>query len=86
MAEILGLAEDKSMMAQRCGGKPELHARAVQARDAAGHVVTETFTSPLGFLATCDAMQAHVPAGGQLVAIGAVLAISRRVAMRFVEG
>lgn len=85
MAEILGLAEEKSVVVERCRGRPELYAHAVQARDARGNVVTETFTSPLGFLATCDAMLAHVPPGGQLVAIGAALAISRRVALRWLE-
>jgi len=85
MAAILGLAEEKSVVVERCRGDPERYARAVQARDQRGNVVTETFTSPVGFLATCDAMQAHVPPGGQLVVSGAGLAISRRVAMRWVD-
>lgn len=86
MAAILGLAEEKSAVVERCRGFPERYAHAVQARDERGNVITETFTSPIGFLATCDAMRAHVPSGGQLVVSGARLAISRRVAMRWIEG
>lgn len=85
MAEILGYPEDKATAVARCRGKPARHARAVQARDAAGHVITEIFASPVGFLPACAAMQAHVPAGGRLVIMSPAAAISRRVAMRWVE-
>jgi hypothetical protein len=85
MAEILGLPEAKPLMVERCRGQPELYARAVQARDAGGHVVCETFASPIGFLGACKVMAKHVPPGGQLVTIGAVIAISRRIAMRWLD-
>jgi hypothetical protein len=85
MAEILGYPEDKATAVARCRGKPAVYARAVQARDAIGHVVTEVFASPVGFLPACAAIQEHVPARGRLVIMSPAAAISRRVAMRWVE-
>jgi hypothetical protein len=60
-------------------------ARVVQARDAEGNVITEATASPWGFLETCDALESHVPEGGQLVILLPITAISRRVAMRWVQ-
>jgi hypothetical protein len=85
MAEILGYPEDKHTVVSRCRGKPATVARAVQARDAEGHVVQEAFCSPLGLLETCAAVQQHVPPGGSLEILPPILAMSRRVAMRLVE-
>jgi hypothetical protein len=85
MAQILGYPEDKALVVSRCRGAPAVNARAVQARDAGGHVICETFASPIGFLGACEAMAKHVPPGGQLVTIGAVIAISRRIAMRWLD-
>jgi hypothetical protein len=84
MAQILGYPEDKALVVSRCRGEPAVHARAVQARDAGGHVVCETFASPQGFLGACEAMAKHVPPGGQLVILGAAGAIARRIAMRWI--
>jgi hypothetical protein len=84
MARILGYPEDKALVVSRCRGLPAVNARAVQARDRDGHVVTEAFASPLGFLAAVEAMGEHVPAGGSLAVLSPVLAISRRVALRWV--
>jgi hypothetical protein len=75
MATILGYPEDKALVVSRCGG----NSRAVQARDAEGNVVTETFASPAGLDAARDAMRRHVPPGGELVELTAIEAISRRV-------
>jgi hypothetical protein len=84
MAEILDYPEAKPDIADRCQGNAKL-ARTVQARDAAGHVVTEAATSAMRFLDTCAALQAHVPPGGQLVIMSPAAAISRRVAMRWID-
>jgi hypothetical protein len=79
MADILGLPEAKPDMVAACGGRPAAMARAVQARDADGNVVTETFASPTGLDAARNAMRRHVPPGGELVELTAIEAISRRV-------
>lgn len=85
MAWLLGYPEDKMTVVERCHGRPAIEARAVQARDESEHVVTEAFCSPLGFLMTVAAIERHVPEGGRLVVLDPVLAITRRVAMRWVE-
>lgn len=85
MAQILGYPEDKATVVSRCGGRPTTVARAVQARDADGHVVQEAYASPLGLLETCAAVQQHIPPGGRLEILPPLLAMSRRVAMRLVE-
>jgi hypothetical protein len=85
MAWLLSYPEDKATVVARCHGRPAIEARAVQARDADEHVITEAFASPVGFLMTCAAIERHVPEGGRLVILSPVAAITRRVAMRWVE-
>lgn len=84
MAAILGYPESKDVTGQRCPRPVSQRARAVQARDEAGHVVTEAFCSPVAFLPTCAEMQRHVPAGGRLVILSPTAAIARRVALRWI--
>ena len=84
MARILGYPEPKDVVVSRCRGLPAVNARAVQARDQHGRVITEAFASPFGFLAAVEAMREHVPAGGELAVLSPILAISRRVALRWV--
>lgn len=84
MAAILDYPEPKTVTAERCPKPVSQRARAVQARDGAGHVVTEAFCSPLAFLPTCAEMQRHVPAGGRLVILSPTAAIARRVALRWI--
>jgi hypothetical protein len=76
MAIILGIPE------QKCRGRTELYARAVQARDGDGNVVQEAFASPAGLHETVIALEAHVPAGGILVIMPPVAAIQRRIDLR----
>ena len=78
MAGILGLTEVKPL------ARP-LDGRAVQARDAQGHVIIETFVSPMGLLDACTEMARHVPPGGELVILGSISAIARRIAMRWLD-
>lgn len=85
MAWLLGYPESKPVVVERCGGQHVTRARAVQARDADGAVITEAYASPFGFLETCMAMQSHVPEGGQLAILLPFESISRRVAMRWVQ-
>src|SRR3954469_19960794 len=85
MAEILDLPEDKISAERHCRGNMPIVARMVQARDSEDHVVQEAVASPLGLLATCDALLSHVPEGGALLILPPIYAISRRVAMRWVE-
>jgi len=85
MAWVLGYPESKPVVVGRCGGQHVTRARAVQARDADGAVITEAYASPFGFLETCMAMQSHVPEGGQLAILLPYESISRRVAMRWVQ-
>jgi hypothetical protein len=85
MAWILGYPEPKPVIAERCQGMDASRARVVQARDAEGNVITEATASPWGFLETCDALESHVPEDGQLVIMLPITAISRRVAMRWVQ-
>ena len=85
MADILGLPEPKPLMVERCRGQPELYSRMVQARDAEGHVITETCCSALALFDAVEAMHAHVPPGGELVILGSISAIARRIAMRWLD-
>ncbi len=85
MAWILGYPEDKGSVVAACGGDPVRTARAIQARDADGNVVTEAFTSPTWFDRTYQAIGEHVPAGGHLVVLTPTQAIGRRVVLRLVE-
>ena len=85
MAWLLGYPEPKPIVMERCGGQDAVRARVVQARDCEGSVVTEAYTSPWGFLETCVEMERHVPDGGELAILMPIMAISRRVAMRWVQ-
>jgi hypothetical protein len=85
MAWLLGYPEDRITALKRCCNQPAIAPRVVQARDADDHVVSEALTSPLGFLKTCSAIQKHVPEDGKLVILKPVAAITRRVAMRWIE-
>jgi len=84
MALILGYPESKDLIIKRCPKPVSQRARAVQARDAAGHVVTEAFCSPMMFLPTCEAMARHVPPGGELVVLSPAASIARRIALRWI--
>jgi hypothetical protein len=84
MALMLGYPENKDDVVRSCGGDLSL-ARAVQARDAGGNVVTEAFASPDGLQRTISVLSHHVPHGGALVALTPVEAICRRVALRCKE-
>ena len=85
MAWVLGYPESKPVIVERCGGQYITRARAVQARDADGAVITEAYCSPWGLLETCDELVCHVPYGGQLAILLPFESISRRVAMRWVQ-
>jgi hypothetical protein len=85
MAVILGIPEPKPLLVANCRGRPELYARAVQARDSDGNVVQEAFASGAGLYETVIAIEAHVPPGGELVILSPVGAIARRIAMRWVN-
>lgn len=82
MALILGYPESKDKLVERCRKPVHKHARAVQARDKDGHVVTECFCSPLMFLRTCEVIARHVPRDGELLIMSPIAAIARRIAMR----
>ena len=84
MALILGYPESKPEIAERCPRPVSQRARAVQARDQGGHVITEAFCSPSMFLPTCEAMGRHVPPGGDLVVLSPVASIARRIALRWI--
>lgn len=84
MASILGYPEDKSEVIQNCAGDLT-RALAVQARDAAGNVVTEAFASPPGLFRTATALTGHVPSGGYLVTLTPAASITRRLALRAKE-
>lgn len=85
MAGVLGYPEEKAAVVNACGGRHVHLARAVQARDAEGSVVTEAFTSPAGFVRTVNAITEHVPAGGSLAILTPIEAIARRLTVRGVE-
>jgi hypothetical protein len=85
MAWLLGYPESKAIALKRCSGPPVIAPRVVQARDADEHVVSEALTSPLWFLETVKAIERHVPDGGRLVVLRPSMAITRRIAMRWVE-
>jgi hypothetical protein len=82
MAEILGYPEAKSDVVAACNGQPFNRARAVQARDKDGYVVTEACCSPGRLAETQDALQAHVPTGGKLVVVTPLEALARRILLR----
>ena len=84
MAQILGYPEDKLLTGERCPHPISHRARAVQARDAEGHVITEAFCSPAAFFETYAAVARHVPSDGDLIVMLPVAAIARRVAMRWI--
>lgn len=78
MAWILGYPQDKTEAVAACGGNPLL-ARAVQARDAAGNVITEAFVAPGLVSHTSRALSDHVPSGGVVVVLPAAESIIRRI-------
>jgi hypothetical protein len=82
MAEILGYPEAKPDVVAACNGQPFTRARAVQARDKDGHVITEACCSPGRLEETQNALQAHVPTGGTLVAVMPLEALARRILLR----
>lgn len=82
MADILGYPEAKPDVVAACQGRPAARARAVQARDADGWVITETFASPQWLELAQRTMQRHVPPGGELVIMTPIEAIGRRILLR----
>jgi hypothetical protein len=82
MAEILGYPEAKPDVVVACDKQPFNRARAVQARDKDGHVITEACCSPGRLAETQDALQAHVPTGGKLVVVTPLEALARRILLR----
>jgi hypothetical protein len=82
MAEILGYPEAKPDVVAACGGQPFNRARAVQARDQDGHVITEACCSPGRLRATQNALQEHVPKGGKLAVVTPLEALARRILLR----
>ncbi len=85
MASILGYPEDKALVVERCGGEHVRLARAVQARDGEGSVVTEAFASPEGLDMAIEAMTGHVTRGGYLAILTPTEAIARRIILRAAE-
>lgn len=85
MAGILGYPEHKADVFKNCEGVMS-RARAVQAKDAKGNVITDAIASPLGLARTIVALAAHAPPGGELVVITPVEAVLRRFTLRAKEG
>jgi hypothetical protein len=85
MATILGYPQSKPDVVANCGGAPIALARAVQALDADGYVVTEAFCSPVGLRETSAVLSRHVPPGGWLAVLTPVEAIGRRLLLREAE-
>jgi hypothetical protein len=79
------LSEPKPVVVERVTGVRRSRRARCRRVTLTEHVVTEAFTSPLGFFETIEAIERHVPEDGQLVILSPVLAIMRRVAMRWVE-
>jgi hypothetical protein len=82
MARILDYPEAKPDVVRACQGRPVSLARAVQAHDADGWVVTEAFASPAGLQKTSEALQKHVPPGGSLRVMTPIDAVGRRLLLR----
>ena len=82
MAGLLGYPEAKPDVIAACDGRPIAKARAVQARDAEGWVITEAFTSPKWLGITQAEIRKHVPSGGTLVVLTPIEAIGRRLLLR----
>ncbi len=85
MAAVLGYPEDKWLVGERCGGEHVVLARAVQARDGNGNVVSEAFASPVGLVDTVRALEEYIPDGGYLAVMMPADAIMRRIALRLAE-
>lgn len=85
MAWILGYPQDKTAIMVECGNNAMFLARAVQARDEQGSVVTEAFAAPSGLAMTQEVIGEHVPAGGGLMVLTPVDAIVRRVLLRLLR-
>jgi hypothetical protein len=82
MAKILGLPYDKQSVFRACDGLPMARARIVQACDADGWVVTEAAAGPDQVQKTSEALQKHVPHGGQLRVMTPIEALGRRMLLR----
>lgn len=82
MAKILGLPQDKAKVFLACEGRPMARARIVQATDADGWVVTEAAAGPGQLKETSEALQNHVPPGGQLRVMTPIEALGRRLLLR----
>jgi hypothetical protein len=82
MAEILGYPEAKPDVVAACDGQPFNRARAVQARDKDGNVITEACCSPGCLEETQDVLKHHVPEGGTLVVLTPLEALARRILLR----
>jgi len=85
MAAILGYPQSKPDVVADCDGVPTARARAVQALDAEGYVVTEAFCSPVGLQETSAVLSRHVPPGGRLAVLTPIEAIGRRLLLREAE-
>lgn len=85
MAWILGYPESKDDVVANCDRRPIALARAVQARDHDGNVITEAFASPGGLARTMYVLKEHVPPGGVLAVLTPVDAIGRRLVLRELE-
>lgn len=82
MAKILGLPQDKRSVFLACEGRPMAKAKIVQATDADGWVVTEAAAGPEQLKETTDALQKHVPLGGNLRVMTPIDALGRRLLLR----
>jgi hypothetical protein len=82
MAALLGYPEAKPDVVVACDRRPFTLARAVQARDKDGHVVTEACCSPGRLEETQEALKPHVPEGGKLVVVTPLEALARRILLR----
>lgn len=82
MAEVLGYPEAKPDVVAGCEGRPIASAKAVQARNKDGWVITEAFTSPKWLGITQAELQKHVPKGGAIVVLTPIEAIGRRLLLR----
>lgn len=80
MAWILGYPEDKATVFAACGGNPYA-ARAVQAMDRNGDVVTEAFVSPDDVPRARQVLSPH----GDIRVLSAFEAIGRRLSLRMRE-
>jgi len=79
MAEILGYPEAKPDVITACEDKPFARAKAVQARDKDGSVITEACCSAGWLEVTQDTLRLHVTQGGTLVVLTPLEVLGRRI-------